>query len=217
MHVTTDPVAATALSIYPPQRRSAMFSSRLGSVLARAGVALRASEPPVPLDRIADKLGLPVDGFAAMRSSAPGRWVVGAERAGRLPGCSRLVRNPIDGLRNEGEFLELLAAASTDWRVPVLLDSGVIDGWRVVVTEAIVRQSQRRPSRGGGDDRQRSRERSRRWSSRRTRRPGALEHGVRSETAAGWCSIGSQPRLDHRPMWDLTHYVVQQGVLLGST
>jgi hypothetical protein len=216
MHVTSAPFAAAALAVYPPQRRSAAVTSRLGTSLARAQVAGRASAPPVPLDRIADKLGLAIDGCAAMRSSATDRWVVGAERAGRLAWVLKVGPEDDAALANEADYLELLADVSTTWRVPRLVGSGVVDGWRFVATEAIISpRPTRRPTMDDVvpivNDL---------VSGRATGLP--LVHGDLAPWNLMWAPDQrwvvldwESARVECCPLWDLTHYIVQQGVLLG--
>ena len=221
MHATSAPsVASSALDIYPPQRRTAGRGVRLGSALARAGIARRAYAPPLPLDVLMTKLSLRADGFAAMRSSAPNRWVVGVETSGRLGCVAKVGAENDEGLGNEARFLERLRRSTSgtplSWTVPELVFADMVDGWRVVVTKAIAKGASGEPpsldemaaiasdlvsGKAGGTP---------------------IVHGdlapwnLRCGPDGRWVVFDwESAEYDQRPLWDVIHFVVQQGILLG--
>jgi glycosyltransferase involved in cell wall biosynthesis len=222
MHMTSaQSVASSALSIYPPQRRRAGVLARLGTVLARIGIARRGFSPPVPFDLLMAKMGVQAEGFAAMRSSAPDRWVVGVEVAGQLGYVIKAGPESDSGLQNEARLLEHLRrlpnATDLAWTVPELAFSDVVDGWRVVVTKAIPNGN---PGAGPLLD-----EIAVIVDDLVLGRAGGLPI-VHGDLAPWNLRRGRDGRLvvldwesaefDPRPLWDLTHFVVQQGVLLGA-
>jgi aminoglycoside phosphotransferase (APT) family kinase protein len=125
-------------------------------------------------------------------------------------------------LQNEARVLEqlrgpLVQGAGLSWTVPELVLSDVVDGWRVVVTKAI---PSCKPGRGPSLD-----EVVVIVNDLVSGHAGGLPI-VHGDLAPWNLRRGPDGRLvvldwesaefDHRPLWDLTHFVVQQGVLMDA-
>lgn len=218
MRVTGAPLATAATSIYPPQRTVSLYASRLGSLGARVGLVRGSGQPPVPVERIMSELGITFDSIAMMRSSTDRRWVVGVQHLGRLHLVLKIGEESDEGLRTEAAMLEMLAGATTTWRVPPLAVYDVVEGWVVLGTWAIERSRpvHARPPLADVevivDDL---------VTGRAAGVP--VVHGdltpwnMFRDTNGRWVVLDWETAtLDRRPMWDLTHHIVRRGILLGD-
>ena len=214
MRVTSDVRPHDALSIYPPQKQTAIVRTRLARTGVALGIGAPADEPPVPIREILCRLRMRNAGIAAMRSSSGGRWIVGIEQAGELAVVAKCGPLTDAGLRNEARALTLLGAVDGEFRVPELMMAGEIEDAFVIVVR----------------------------SSSRSRRPSHLDVG-RACTIATTLTLGIDPigpiihgdlaewnlmtaakgttlidweswRPGRAPLWDLSHYVVQHAALV---
>ncbi|MEN3357485.1 MAG: hypothetical protein V7637_1467 [Mycobacteriales bacterium] len=191
-----------ALAIYRPLTAR----GRLVRLAASMAAALPVSpEPADPLiDQLAGLLGMTIDGACGMASSTAGRQILGLAREGRLVAVAKVGERADQGLRREARVLQQLHSIR-DIRLPRLILTTDLDDLLVCVTEPL--------------------------SGRSSRDPAA---GLRAAVAlgrAGWTHGDLTPWnllrepvtvLDWEtarhcllPMYDLSHYVLQEEAHLG--
>jgi hypothetical protein len=205
--------ARPALAVYQPQS----LRARLGATASYRWVTLpgrRVAAPLPRLDELWRLLGLHPDGVASMRSSTPGRLVLGTSRGRRMEVVVKIGGAADAGLRNEAEMLS--ADFRTDLPIsrPILVWSGEWCGRFVLATRAVDRAA------AGG------------WTpdevvplAEALAEAGpegrAVTHGdltpwnlVRSTSGPVLLDWESARWVDE-PLHDLAHFVVQGGALLG--
>jgi len=202
-----------ALEIYRPHRRRARVAARVNAALASRGIGRRVPEPVPGLAELAREAEIAYDGVAAFRSSMPGRYVVGFARGGRLRHVAKIGAASDEGLRREGEALQLLNGAVLPARVPRLTWRGEWRGRRVVVTEALAGASLAELDLSsvadlctalctGIDGRPLVHGDLAPWN---------LLRGADGAYLLDW----EEYREAFEPLYDLTHYVIRSGALLG--
>jgi hypothetical protein len=185
----------------------------------RPALALVARRDPLPelpasaVHELCRQTALTPHGMLAMRSSTPGRWIVGLDVDGELAAVAKIGPKSDDRLRKEAEILCALAPERELLGIPEVLWSGESEDNFIVVSGALVTRKQVRASitdisafctalvRGGPE-----------------RRP--LTHG----DLAPWNAYRCGGRLqvfdweyavwERLPLYDLAHYVIQSGALL---
>jgi hypothetical protein len=207
LRVSSGPSRRAALSIYRPSNRKARAALAMSS---RSGV-LRASGSPIAgLDELFAMIGVQADTVASMRSQSRGRHVVGLASRGRL---SHVVKvGPVDDgtLANEAAMLARLAGRTRSFTVPPLHWSGEWGDRFVVVTRAIPHARHASPL--GVDI-------AAAIATELTQGVDgvAVVHG----DLASWNLLGATlldweaARTERAPLFDLAHFVVQEGALLG--
>jgi hypothetical protein len=205
--------ARAGLAIYQPQSPWARIGTRTSWGLGLLGAAVDD-----PIDELADLwavLGLLPTGVAAMRSSNPGRLVLGACRNGRLQNVIKIGESGDTPLRHEARML--LTPLAADLRVsrPELTWSGEWRDRYVLVTRAVERETLARwtieeilPIAAGmahaGAEGQ------------------SLTHGDLApwnllRTAGGPVLLDWEfSRWSDEPLHDLAHFVMQSGALRGE-
>jgi hypothetical protein len=207
LRVSPGPSRIAALSIYRPSNRNARAALALS---ARSRVMTRAGAPLEGLDELFALAGIDADTIASMRSQAPGRYVLGVATRGRLSHVVKL--GPVgDGtLANEASMLARLAGRTRSFTVPALEWAGEWNGKFALVTRAIAHP--------------------------RTSSPVDVDTAAAIATElttgvdgtpvvhgdlASWNVVGSAlldweaARVERAPLFDHTHFVVQEGALLG--
>ncbi len=183
---------------------------------ARLGLSRQGEGPPVPIDEILDALDVRPDGIVAMRSSAPGRWIVGIEEVGRQSAVVKIGSRGDESLRWEAMILESLGGTHAGYAVPRLRSRDEVGEWQFlemsplrvtpfgsvtlaeavdVATELCRESEQRRPIVHGDFTP---------WNVVPLIGGGI---GVLDWERAAW---------EARPLWDLSHFVAQSGALLGN-
>lgn len=214
MRCTDAPPPLVAMQMYPPARSAAKLAARGGALLARLGVARQVETEDLDVEKLRGLLSAPGCPLAAFASSAPNRWIVGAEKAAQLFAVAKIGPSSDDGLRNEAQMLKLLAEAPRGFDVPQLRRADNWEGHFAVVLEAAPKEDDETPSldqivefcaemyRGFGQ--------------------GPLIHGdlapwnVRMARGRLFVLDWEDARKGDEPAFDLTHYVVQSGALAKS-
>ncbi|HEY6795143.1 MAG TPA: hypothetical protein VI248_10730 [Kineosporiaceae bacterium] len=169
---------------------------------------------PVPgLGDLWTLLGMEPSAVGAMRSSAPGRWILAASSPSG--DCViKVGRGDDAGLRNEARLLSVPLAEGLTWRRPVTLFTGP---WRDRFVVATVAEDVR-PGEEVPFDTAFELLLGLRHA---TRDGGPVTHGDFAPwnlvpTAAGPLLLDwEEARVGDEPLWDLTHYLVVSGALLG--
>jgi hypothetical protein len=199
---------APALAIYRP-------SSTLGQVRLAASRALppvRAQRPELPTrSEIAAWLKEPVGDVAAMNSSAIGRWIVGVDDGRTLQTVLKIGLAMDEGLKNEAEILSQFNDPAI--RTPELVRFDTFGGGLAVATRAFPPQK-RMPSLDDALEVA--------LALRLSSRP--LVHGdlapwnfVALDGEPRWALIDFEnARFATEPLFDLAHFVIRSGELLGS-
>lgn len=190
--------------------------SAVAATLARPVPALLRARAEAPLPHLAELwslLGIRPAGVGAMRSSAPDRWVLRATSpAGDFIFKVGLADDA--GLRNEAEFLALPLREGLSWHRPVPVFGGP---WRDRFVVATLAEDVRRGTEVPLDTAVRILEELR----DATADGGPLTHGDFAPwnlpmTPSGPLLLDwEEARSCREPLWDLTHYLVVVGALLG--
>lgn len=204
--------ASPALDIYRPHRLPARVAARINGPLFRLGLAPVTSPPPLPdLSALIGQGRAGRQQLAALRSSAPDRWVVAAADE---KGIHTVVKvGPVDsGLEREIAALRRLKSTTT-LSLPVVVGELHESGWHAIATGAV----------------------------RNTEEPPELDEVVDLATALARGDLGlpvvhgdlapwnlsrdergvmvwdwEESELGvTRPLHDLTHYLIRAGTLLG--
>ncbi len=203
-----------ALAIYQPQRPLARAATTLNRPLLRAGFAPRTRPPPVPdLEDLLGRGARPPTHLAALRSSQPGRWVIGAADATGLHTVIKVGRADDGGLAREIDVLGQLQPTATI-RLPQLCWQEARGGWMAAGLLAL-------PATDGQLDLARLVELTTALTQ------GALGTPVVHGDLAPWnvARCGAQTVLwdledaelgTPRPLHDLTHFLVRRGRLLRT-
>jgi glycosyltransferase involved in cell wall biosynthesis len=211
---TADPPSTSSATIYQPQRPRAQAGYRISLGLHRLGLTRAAGSPPLPLGEMLEAAELEADGLTVMRSSAPGRWIVGIERAGRLQHVAKIGALSDAGLEKEVATLGALAGQNTALLIPRLRWSGSVDGFSAMVTSALPARSTQPVT---IDDAARvATELCRGSVGGQHRTHGDLAPWNLTRTSAGLALHDwEDSRAVFDPLADLTHFVAQSGALLG--
>lgn len=216
LRTTRIPAPRGSLSVYPPQRASAILRNRLAALVAQAGVGRRAAAPDAPIEAIRAAVGQPWGAATVMRSSKIGRSIIGLEVGSGLAVVIKCGALDDAGLRNEAQILRELDGGFDQFLAPTLVFEGEVDGFFVLAMKPVVGRRRRTRTRlidaaaiatalcnGGGD-----------------RAP--LVHGDLTDwnissgdahlTVLDW----ENARHERRPLWDLAHFVVQRAALVGG-
>lgn len=204
--------AAAAMHVYQPFSPTARLGAALGTRVRRAG--LPASEPVPDLDALLAHVGLSVHGVVAMRSSSPGRVVLATCRDGLMEAILKVGPGDDVGLRREAQMLRAPLRDGSSFRRPEVLWNGDWGDRYAVVTRATPPRT------------------SRRWTvedvmpiltdlGTAARDGSPVTHG----DLAPWNLVRSASgpvlldwefsRFTDEPLFDLVHFVVQSGSLLG--
>jgi glycosyltransferase involved in cell wall biosynthesis len=216
LRVTSDIRPRDALSIYPPQKRTAIIRNRVAATGVAIGLGAAVDEPPVPIHEILSQLKMSHNGIAAMRSSRGGRWILGIEQAGELAVVAKCGPLSDVGLRNEAQALSLLSGGSRPFHIPELIYSGEIDDAFVVIVKSA--SHHKRSSHLDVD----------KAASIATTLTlgidplGPIVHGDFAEWNLIWSGDGVTVidweawHVGRAPLWDLSHYVVQHAALVRN-
>tara|TARA_R110002110_G_scaffold263040_2_gene478715 strand:+ start:36 stop:2165 length:2130 start_codon:yes stop_codon:yes gene_type:complete len=216
MHTTALPFAVASTQIYQPQKSRAKAAKRVGVALARVGLARQADSQLVDLERILKDADLEADGLSVLRSSRDGRSIVGGQRGGHMSWVAKIGPIGDHSLRNESIFLTMMAGFEGAWKTPNMIYYGKHAEQNVIATEAV--SHPQRAITLGLDD------------AIRIATDLFLGEGQRPPIVHGdltpWNCIYDSgvatlldwetASLDPTPMWDICHFVIQRGILLGS-
>jgi hypothetical protein len=211
LRATAGPASLPALAMYHPTgaRRIVLAAN---SAAVRRGLGVPVLPPIDDLDGLAAAIGLPGAGIATVRSVAPGRRALGHASGGVLRAYVKVGPLDDEGLRREADALGHLDGGGAV-AVPRLRWMGEWGERFVLATEAV--DSTGPPRRADA------------WSvldtciamSSGLAGNGAVVHG----DFAPWNLLGTRTglvvvdwenaRFELDPLYDLTHFVVQQGVL----
>lgn len=197
--------------IYAPQRPTARLRYGIARwPLLRSRVFAR-EQPSWPLAELVERIGIKADHAVAMRSSSPGRWIVGLEYCHVLVAVAKCGPLHDVGLRREGDLLGVLGHADPWLRPPELLLAGEVGGNFAVVTQAL-------PRRVGRASLMEMAEVATRLTNGALGRP--LVHG----DLAQWNAVRTRDRLwlvdwehgrpERVPLWDLANHLCSEAVLL---
>ncbi len=215
MRVTSQPCPNDALRVYPPQKRIAIARERLGRGLLRLGLSRSMTSPPFDLDSVLDELDAINSPTVAMRSSKPHRWIVGIEQAGRLAVVIKSGALNDDGLVNEANMLRRFSGTAGAFRVPELLYWGQLSGRLVLAMRAV-------PAAGASTSP--SIEEIAAICTSLTLGDASIAPIVHGDLApwnlvvvgaTTWILDWESARFARVPMWDLAHYTIRLGALLG--
>ena len=197
--------------IYAPQRPIARLRYGVARLpLLRSRVFAR-EQPSWPLAELVATLGINADHAVAMRSSSPGRWIIGLEYRHVLVAVAKC--GPLDdvGLRREGDLLGVLGDADPWLRPPELLLAGEVGGNFAVVTRALPRRIGRLSLVEVAE-----------VATRLTN--GALGPPLVHGDLAQWNAVRTRDRLwlvdwehgrrERVPLWDLANHLCREAVLL---
>lgn len=202
--------------IHRSYRATARLVDPLRPALARVGSReARVEETLEKATELSRLLEFDPCGMLAMRSSTEGRWVIGIAAGDRLMAVLKIGPSKDDRLRSEADVLEALTKVGRPSWAPALLWAGDFEDMFAVLTRAVVRRRRARPSLVEVSELC-----TRLVRGDPTRPP--LVHGdlapwnvVRSQL--GVCAFDwEHAKWDHRPLHDLSHYLVQSGALLHS-
>ncbi len=221
LRVTAGVGGSRAMEVYQPTSRQARAALPVGRALVRMGIG-RATEAPFPAgEEPWSEAGLgDIEGLAVMASSTPGRLVVGICCDQRLAAVAKVGPLDDDRLRNEAEMLDQLAAidrlAGDDrpFAVPAVRWAGEHAGRFTLITEAVAHHG---PPAMLDDV----------WPvllAMADLDGRALHHGDLApwNLRRGRDGILTLIDLEYsawesRPLFDLAHFVVQGGALLGRS
>jgi len=202
--------ALTASTIYEPAVARARAANCLARTAFRTGLRVRTA-PPLLLRSILASCGVGGLAVATVKSSQPGRFIVGAANEESLVAVLKVGEVDDSGLANETRFLEMLKSTGL---VPRLLAAGQRDGRYYLATAAVRRVA---PS-GTVSVRQAA-------DLATTLQTLSESLSVVHGDLAPWNIIPSNDGLvlvdwEHaaigaQPLYDLTHFVIQRGALTG--
>jgi len=202
-----------ALALYRPQRSLAIQLTRLNPLLLRTPLAVRVEPPVAGLAARLETLDRPIRQLVAFRSSAEGRWIVGVADQRRLHTVVKAGEPDDPGLAHEHAALAALTSTSLV-TVPRLIGEWNQDGQQGLVLEAL--SLEREPP-----------DLTAIVQVATTLVRGRLGIPVVHGDLAPWNVARSldgtiavwdweESELDVvRPMYDLTHYIIRAGTLLG--
>lgn len=174
----------------------------------------RAASPPVDLDDLCRFLDFRYDGAVVMRSSRPGRWIIGLCESGALSKVIKIGHSDDVPLFNEADFLITLQDSGRgNITVPRLLAASRWQGYFVVATSALPRAA-RRPTLKDALTLCTS------MVTGSSNRP-ALVHGDFTPWNVIALSHGpvvldwENARFERVPMFDLAHYIITGSALVG--
>lgn len=207
LRVSPGPSRRAALSIYRPSNRNARAALAVSS---RSGVMRASGSPIAGLDELLALIGVQADTVASMRSQSPGRHVLGLASRGRLSHVVKLGPVADGALANEAAMLARLAGRTRSFSVPPLHWAGEWADRSVVVTGAVAHARHASPL--GVDT-------AAAIATELTQGVDgvAVVHG----DLASWNLLGATlldweaARAERAPLFDLAHFVVQEGALLG--
>jgi hypothetical protein len=202
-----------ALSIYEPSNRWARKAAAGNVSLIRRRLARPSAAPLAQLDGLCNQLGLDPDSIGAFRSTADDRFVIGLAAEAELLAFLKVGPLTDTGLRREAEVLDRWRGRPVPPGVPTLRWAGEWEGHFVVATDAVAGRRERdldveqvlpvvnQLTTGG--------------VSRLPRVHGDLAPWNVLVTPNGpvlvdWEESRDQPD----PMFDLAHFVTQQGAML---
>ncbi len=177
--------------------------------------ARRPGPPPFDVDRVLDELKLGKSSVVAMRSSKQNRWILGIEQSGRLGVVAKCGAPDDQGLVKEADLLRALAGSAGPYRVPEVVHSGLVDGRFVLAMKAVpALRTKIAPSL----------ETIAAIATSLTRgvtTSGPLVHGDLApwnlvvHEGTTWLLDWEAARRERAPMWDLAHYTIRLGALVG--
>ena len=129
--------ATPALAIYRPHRASSRSAVAAARLLHRFGLGLSATPPPPEILAFIDELAPGADGWAAMRSSYPGRFVIAAARHGKLEAFVKVGPPTDDALEREATTLKTIGEADLGLTVPRIRRWGMCGTWHVLAVEPL--------------------------------------------------------------------------------
>jgi hypothetical protein len=213
---TSGTTALPALAMHRGATVRSNLAAGAKAVLAAAHAGLPAAPPLDGLPDLLADIGVAVDGAVAVQATGRGRVTIGVSGLGRLQAV--LKTGPLDdaGLRHEAEALAVLAGGGDAVVTPRLRWAGEWCGRFVIVTDAIASSGVPRwvdPAvaadicvvlhRGGT------------WGQPVVHGDLAGWNLLRPDQ--GWAVVDwENARFEIDPMWDLAHFVVQQGAHVGG-
>lgn len=197
-----------ALSIYRPFKPMARLAAAVHPALLRTPLATKTDLPPLAHRVVPDG-----HEAAAMRSSAPGRWIVATSQNGRIARVVKIGAASDEGLRNEAAVLETLQPPS-GYVIPDCTDTRD-DGDHLAVILSPISTTGRTPSLDDITDLCTTLVRGD-WGIPMVHgdlAPWNVAVAPGGITICDWedATLGVE-----WPLHDLTHYVVRAGVLLGQ-
>lgn len=204
-------MAATRV-IYQPRRARARLAS---AVVARAMPAMWSRAAPVPnIDNILEQTATSYVHGAAVYAREPDRWLFALMDPAGQGVVVKLGRLDDDGIRHEIETMSALARVDVPFRSAKVRWSGQIDGWLVLVTDVIARDSARGEA---------GLEEALSAACALAKTPlGFVVHGDLApwnivQTTDGLALVDWEAsRFEEDPLFDLAHYVTRVGALVGS-
>ncbi|MGH9891258.1 MAG: hypothetical protein ACREA0_04595, partial [bacterium] len=131
----------SALAVYRPLTRRSRIAAASHRPLLSLRAARHSTSPFAELEDLVSGLGFSRDGLVSFRSTAPGRWIVGVAHGGELAAVIKIGPSCDDGLKREATILSRIVGGSGSFAVPAVLSAGAISDYFVLATEAVpVRQ-----------------------------------------------------------------------------
>lgn len=211
---TAGAAGRAALGVYRPNSKRGRRAAHVSRLVVRLGWWRRASAPPSGVCSLAERVGLvgPI-GMAAMASPGRDRIVVGLARPGELLAVAKVGSLDDVGLRNEAAILLELQSTEARVRTPALRFAGEVDDHFVVITDAVIHsgppvaRTEIAPVLRDLEE--------------------AGERGLVHGDLAPWNLVRTvdgrivvldfeHARWGSEPGFDLCHFLVQSGALLGS-
>jgi hypothetical protein len=212
MRVAPGASLAAALAIYEPSGRWARQAVRANIGLVRRGLALPSTAPLARLGALCDRLDVRPDSVGAFRSTADDRFVIGLAAAGELAAFLKVGPLTDAGLRREAEVLDRWRGRPAPSGIPTLRWAGEWEGHFVLATDAVAGR------RGDLDVEQvlpLVNQLTTGGISRLPRVHGDLAPWNVLVTPAGPVLVDwEESRDEAEPMFDLAHFVTQQGAML---
>lgn len=199
--------------IYVPQRQLARLRYRVGRLPMIRSFVRPRDAPLCQFERWSEMAGIEAESAVAMRSSAPGRWIVGLEHNDQLVAVVKCGPPDDAGLRREAELLAHLESTDPWIQSPDLLAVGQVEGCFVVITKAASPRSGQLSLDQIGE-----------LTTRLTNGAafGApLFHGdlaqwnVIAADDQVWLIDWEHAEYERRPMWDLANHLFRESVLVG--
>lgn len=213
VHLVTSRPTTFAARVYRP-------TSRVGRLRQAVGQLIPPRHVPVPdvpsQSELSEWLNIDVRGVAVMNSSAPGRLVIGVDDGSRLAAVVKLGDASDRSLIHEAEVLETLKRGLLGIKVPSLIRSGPLGRRFAVATRAFGEVAAAVPTLDDASQ----------LAATLADSAEPIVHGdfapwnfirVSGEDGHAWALIDFEnARFGSEPLFDLSHFVVRSGELLGS-